>query len=296
MKTRIILMLIVVAAVATAAQAWTWDEETYPTAGWNAVYNSPMSWDVWDDDPPPTGTGGIWSWWFPPDGGSIAAAGGQASVQTNKWNTIPAVAPPRTTNRYEYAPDADVTKWGVEWIAPSWSGKSADMAVIAAYISPGEIFGQNDFGYQLYRPSLYSWEDKQYFKSDLRVAAVNSGGASISVKTYSYDNTANWWDWYLGVMTPIGENIVALDAGDNVWQHLQLNLLKPDGLVAENRGVWFEVSIIGGSADTRLYIDDFRAVSDQAYDSSYMDATLIPEPATMLILALGGLMLRRNRK
>ena len=128
----------------------------------------------------------------------------------------------------------------------------------------------------------------------LAALAGMTAGAVGLVRRKGWPGFSSWWDAE-GALTLLGENIVALDAGDNVWQHLKLNLLKPDGLGAETK-VWFEVSIVGGSADTRLYIDDFRAVSDLAYDSSYMDATPVPEPATMLILALGGLMLRRNRK
>lgn len=161
---------------------------------------------------------------------------------------------------YEDIPE-DITRYGVEWIDPSWSGREPDMAVIAAYITPGLIFGQNDWGYHLYNPGgPNSWEDKPYFRTNIRVAAVNSNGASVRITVYTRSsdaipdpNNCNT------LLTFLGEIECPLDAGDRIWQHYEFTLPKPES--ATRIPLWFEMAIVGGTEDTVLYIDNFKPAS-----------------------------------
>lgn len=154
-------------------------------------------------------------------------------------------------------------KYGVEWIDPSWSGRASNMAAIAAYITPGIALCQQSWGYQLYRPELYNWENKDYFKTYARVAAVNAGDAKLRIKLYTYPTGGSnpWQD--PAILTPLGEVYWPLGYyGDYVWQEMKYALPKPTDGDANTR-VWFEVSISGGNANTMLYIDQFAPVSDQ---------------------------------
>ena len=155
----------------------------------------------------------------------------------------------------------DISKYGVEWVDSSWNGRAPDMAVVAAYITPGLIYGQENGWYQIYNPSGYAWENKPYFRTNIRVAAVHSNGASVRVTAYSCSSSAipdpnN----HSTLLTYLGEVVCPLDAGDYVWQHYELTLPKPAS--AGVAPLWFEMAIVGGTEDTVLYIDNFRVVSD----------------------------------
>jgi hypothetical protein len=299
-------MLVVLAAVATAAQAWTVDGPSVGTGGWNAIWNGVMSWDVWDDQ---AVSGGVGSWaFYPINTDAIVMPGAVNQAETNKWWIRPTVAlgGHYGTNRYASAPPADTTKWGHIFIDPANSGQAADVATMATMISPSEMMVQHDWGYQYYRPDLYSWENKPYFKTDARIAAINADGASMRINTYAYlPNGA----WDTAEKTLISCTDIALGE-DWEWQTIhQYAAAKPTAQMTQwnsnvvvNGWLLFEVQIVGGNADTRLFIDELDFFSDQLYDPVvYPDAAAsgpwweIPEPATMSILALGGLLLRRKK-
>jgi hypothetical protein len=300
---RIICMLVVMAAITTAAQAWTIDGPGVGTGGWNAIWNGPMNWDVWDDQ---AVSGGVGSWsFFPINTSAIIQPGGVNQAETNKWWIRPTVAPGGKggTNRYAYAPAADTSKWGVTFVNPAVSGKAADVAAIATMISPSEMMVQHDWGYQYYRPDVYSWENKPYFKTDARIAAINAQGASMRINTYAYlPNGA----WDTAPKTLISYTDIPLGA-DMEWQVIHTNAAaKVSAAMAAGNsnlvvGAWllFEVQIVGGNADTRLFIDELDFFSDALYTDPVAAATVptwvLPEPATMSILALGGLLLRRKK-
>jgi hypothetical protein len=299
---RIICMLVVMAAVATAAKAWTIDGPSVGTGGWNAIWNGPMSWDVWDDQV----SGGVGAWWFnPPDADTILMPGEINGCEPMKWWVRPKVAtnPKAGGNRYLYAPDTGAgTEWGVMFVDPAVSGQPADRAVIASVISKDQLLVQHDWGYQYYRPDVYSWENKPYFKTDARFTAINGEGAFLRIKDYAYAPNGAW---DTAEKTLISYTDIAL-GDDWVWQVIHHNTVaKPSAAmapfgVAINSWLLFELEIIGGNEDTRVFIDEMDFFSDQLYDPVvYPDAAASvpgsPEPATMSILALGGLLLRRKK-
>jgi hypothetical protein len=157
---------------------------------------------------------------------------------------------------------ADISRYGVEWVDQSWNGRESDMAVVAAYITPGLIYGQENTWYQIYNPGGYSWEDKPYFRTNIRVAAIHANGAGVRVTIYSRSSSAipdpNNHDTLL---TYLGEVVCPLDAGDRVWQHYEFTL--PKSASTATNPLWFEMAIVGGTEDTVLYIDNFRPVSDR---------------------------------
>jgi hypothetical protein len=158
--------------------------------------------------------------------------------------------------------DPDISKYGVEWVDPSWSGRDYNMAVIAAYITPSMIFGQENRFYQLYKPGGFPWEDKPYFRANIRVAAVNSNGAGVRITIYQRSaGTIPDETNHETLLTYVGEIVCPLDAGDRVWQHYEFILPKPASIAQDP--LWFEMAIVGGSEDTVLYIDAFKLVSDR---------------------------------
>jgi hypothetical protein len=144
---------------------------------------------------------------------------------------------------------------GVEWIEPSWSGKDASVAVVAAFLKPGMILGQVNSYYEPYNPTLYPWLNKPYFKTKMRVASKNNNGARVRVAIYRRSSdvlpdSSN----YNTLLTLLDE--VEFPLVDNVWQ--DLNLLLPKTADTSAVPVWFEISIVGGTSDTVLYVDEFK--------------------------------------
>ena len=202
-----------------------------------------------------------------------------------EWNKWFPLIPTNDANIYEVDsngvpnfPPSDVTKYGVEWIDPSWSGRDPCIAVIVAYITPGIAVCQNSWWIQPYDPCVpraYNWEDKPYFKTYARIAGVHAQGSQFRVKIYSYPNTWNdppneWWKPLEdpGVLTYRGEVSMPLSGVDYQWQDLKFLLPKlgnPGGStgVTPVPGFWFEASIVGGNANTVVYIDELSPVSDR---------------------------------
>jgi len=150
----------------------------------------------------------------------------------------------------------DISKYGVEWVDSSWNGREPNMAVIAAYITPGLVYGQTNSWYETYWPT-WSWCNHPYFRTNIRVAAINANGASVRVSLYSRSssvepNSSN----HSTLLTLIDEVEFPLDAGDRVWQHFEMIL--PKVLSSSMPPMWFEMAIVGGDANTVLYIDTFR--------------------------------------
>lgn len=289
-------VLVLLASLASLAQAWTVEGEHFTTGGWNVMYNSPMSWDVWDDQ---AVSGGVGAWWLAPENSeTIIQPGGVNSCETMKWSTRPTVASGKgNTNRYAYAPDPDPTRWGVAFIDPSWSGEAADVAKIASYISPGYLFGQNKWGGQGYHPTLYPWE-KQYYNGQARLAVENANSDTIlRVRSYAFSSTMNAWDWDTeGCLTLISYTDLEIGLlSEHSFTDFLFSLAKADvamghGITADDN-IWFECEILNGNENTKVYIDELRFISDQT-NYGAPDWVLVPEPATLSILALGGLLLR----
>jgi hypothetical protein len=172
---------------------------------------------------------------------------------------------------YYSAPDRNVDTFGIAWIDPSWTEREPNIAVFAPYITPGiALCIPNTNGYQPYQPEVYSWECKDYFKTYARVAAINGFGASMTVRSYSYADGADPLE--PNNLTLLGEVSLPLKKADYQWQDMMFAYPKPRSGTPR---VWTEISIAGGNADTKIYIDEFNPISDQANTSPH-NATYKP--------------------
>ncbi len=224
--------------------AWT-------SEGWKLFWSASFEWDV-NVASNNTATG----WWFD---GSLLPGTRTSCWDMNKW-----FMKDLDSGTYSH-PVKDVESYGIEWIDPSWSGRSATTAVFAAYITPGIAFCQMDEGYQGYDPQ-WSWTLKDYFKTYARVAAVNAGDAQLRVKVYTYTSGTDPFD--PANLTYLDEVYWPLNGGDDYeWQDLRYAFPKPTAIPKPR--VWVEISIAGGNPDTLVYIDEFNSVSDQANTSQH---------------------------
>ncbi len=171
------------------------------------------------------------------------------------WYSFRDLTPALPDPNYYGQSDRNVDNFGMAWIDPSWSGVDPNIAKFALYITPDiALCIPNNAGYE--SPTL-PW-GKDFFKTYARVAAVNADGASLRVKSYSYvDGTEprepNNLTSLGEVYWPLGE--------DYVWEELKYAYPKPP---VTSLRVWTEISIAGGNANTRVYIDEFNPISDQA--------------------------------
>ncbi len=247
MKIRNVLLLVVVTLVFVASaqvQAYT-KEVTLYNDGWQALWSRSFDWDVSVDDVDAS------AWWYD---GDLTPGMAATAWDLNKWAvkyTDDVTNPVKNASNY-YHPAKNIDTYGIEWVDSSWSGFAPDIAKLAAYTTEGIAICQESHGYQLYRPDVFSWEDKDYFKTDARIAVENGSGASMYVQSYSYTTGSAWSS--TANFTPLGFNIIPLDFADNTWQQVGLKVAKP--MTAAGESVWFEIGIIGGNG-TKLYIDEF---------------------------------------
>jgi hypothetical protein len=111
----------------------------------------------------------------------------------------------------------------------------------------------------------------------------------------------NAWNWDTeGCLTLISYTDLEVGAlTSQTFTDFLFELAKPDvamghGITADDN-VWFECEILNGNENTKVYIDELKFISDQANTYGAPDWVLVPEPATMSLLALGGLLLRRKK-
>jgi hypothetical protein len=220
----------------------------WSTGGWKLFWDPAFNWDT------SVSNNSIYPWWFssPLTGpGARVTVDGLEGTGYCKW---------RARNEADYSiASRDVTRYGMEWIDPAWTAREPNnMAVLAAYITPGILLCQEGHGYQPYRPELYPWEHKNFFKTYARIAAVNAQNATLRIRMYTYTSEDAWTDPNL--LTPFDEVYWRLDmVGDYVWKEYKHAFPKPAG---GTPSIWFELGIVGGNANTMVYIDEFNPVSN----------------------------------
>ncbi len=60
-------------------------------------------------------------------------------------------------------------------------------------------------------------------------------------------------------------------------------------------GVWFTVNMLAGPAGTQMDLELWDSISATTIEPSYIIIDFIPEPMTLSLLALGGLLLRKRK-
>jgi hypothetical protein len=237
--------------------------------GWRTLWSPAFQWDIsLSSNTAKT----VWmaeAWWW---SGSVLTPGARTAVwDWMKW--WPEILDDNTIYVPDTYPDMNVATHGMEWVSSSWSGRDPTIAVFAAYITPGIAICENSWGFTPYDPSpTRSWahEDKPYFKSYARVAGVHAQGAKFRVRVYTYGHALAFWEPLVdpNVLTLIGELEMPLSGVDYQWQEFKFLLPKQGNeggstkpkLVPQH---WFEASVVGGDANTMLYIDEFSPISDQ---------------------------------
>ncbi len=173
-----------------------------------------------------------------------------------------------TPENYYTGAARNVDNYGMAWIDPELSGVDPNIAKFAVYITPDIALCIPSFNW--YESADLSY-GKDYFKTYARVATVNGAGASMRVKSYSYEGAIDD-GLEPNNLTLLGEVIWPLPDDDYDWQELKYAYPKP---TTGTPRVWTEISIVGGDANTVLYIDEFNPVSDQANTSQHY-ATYFP--------------------
>ncbi|MGA2322751.1 MAG: LamG domain-containing protein [Sedimentisphaerales bacterium] len=245
--------------------------------GWRAFYSPAFQWDIsLSSNTAKT----VWmasAWWW---SGSVCTPGGRTSVwDWSKW--YPEILDDNTIYVPDTYPDMNVATHGMEWVSSSWSGRAPTIAVFAAYITPGIAICQNNWGFQPYDPSptrAIGWEDKPYWKAYARVAGVHAQGCSFRIRVYTYPTPNATSTSNSGVFVPLTDpNVLTLiddlelplSGVDYQWQEFKFLLPKAPTIGGSTGGNWykthhwFEASIVGGDANTVLYIDEFSPISDQ---------------------------------
>jgi len=242
------------------------------SSGWRLLYGpSFSSFDYWPGENINISSNNTASVWYIKDAelpgwpNAVMIPGGHYALWSDgqQWYRFVNIQPGET---YYTKAARDVQKFGMAWIDPSWSGREPQTAVFAPYITSGiAICIPSNGGYQEFVSPTHGWLSKNFFKTYARVAAVNGSGASLLVRSYSYTdgtdpmNPAN--------LTYLGEVRLPLTKPDYVWQELKFAYPKP--YPGSSKKVWTEISIVGGQPDTRVYIDEFNPISDQANTSQH---------------------------
>ncbi len=235
-----------------------------PGFNWDAYTYSNTSKTVWMAS----------AWWFKD---YAIIPGGRSAV--DYWNK----SFPIRLSDYVW-PDTNVANFGVEWIDTSWSGVppigDANQFKLAAYAKTGYAICQENHWYQPYDPSpsrALGWEDKPYWKTYARVSGYHAQGCSFRVKVYMFYGDNEWAPLDDPcVLIPLGEVSFPLSGVDHQWQEFKFLLPKGPTIGGSGGGNWwttwhwFELSIVGGDANTMLYVDEFAPISDRY--ANYFDA------------------------
>jgi hypothetical protein len=150
-----------------------------------------------------------------------------------------------------------------------------EIATIAAYTSPGFAIIHGSYGYKVYDPDparVHPSECIPYFKTYSRFATENApAGCKFRIKLYTtptYPTAPNPITDGGQVMTYYGQLDIPIVVGNHQWQVFKGTLPKPVQVGGTGDypdrmpRVWFELSLVGGDADSILYIDEFAPISD----------------------------------
>ncbi|MGA2916185.1 MAG: LamG domain-containing protein [Sedimentisphaerales bacterium] len=252
---------------------------SWNSGGARTLWSSAFNWDVHLTH---NDANTIWmaeAFWF--SDAAIMPGTRSATWEWNKW--YPEILDNNTIYVPDTYPPTNVATHGVEWISPSWSGVDSNIAKIAAYTTPGIAICQENHWFQPYDPSptrAIGWEDKPYWKTYARVAGVHTQGCTFRVRVYTYSPIPNEWVPLTepNVLTLIGEVDMPLSGVDHQWQEFRFLLPKAPTIGGSLGGNWwttchwFEASVVGGDANTVLYIDELSPISDRY--ANFYDADL----------------------
>jgi hypothetical protein len=252
------------------ADGRAWVEPNGTGHGWKLLWDPSFNWGATVD------ANGVKAWWIDPynpltiPGMSICEGWGIEGKAMCKFR-FRNLSDYNVIDLNNFSPDfniipIDYTKYGIEWIDPSWSGSGPNVVVLSAYITPGIALCQETKN-RGYESADVPW-GKKFFKTYARVAAVNAGGsASLRVRVFTYTTAKDPFCPEPNNLTYLGEVYWPLYyKADYVWQDLKYAFPKPTG---SSPDLWIELSIQGGNANTKVYIDEFNPISDLANTSQH---------------------------
>jgi len=118
-------------------------------------------------------------------------------------------------------------------------------------------------------------------------------GGEISA-LWTFDNTlTNWYDGDIMYLQIHDDSIVNIYGG-NLWtfagtENSLVNLYAYDVIITHTGGFWNDGEVFG-----KFCADDSSFSFDLWGDSSYTHINIVPEPTSLLLLSLGGLLLRSD--
>ncbi|MFA5423105.1 MAG: PEP-CTERM sorting domain-containing protein [Phycisphaerae bacterium] len=139
-----------------------------------------------------------------------------------------------------------------------------------------QLTTRNDVTVSMYQGGTVSW----FYMYDDSEVTLYEHGASISYLYLHGSNTATFYGGYIGniYVDPASTPEIYLNAYDVEFFN---------GPYPEIKGYWYDIP---------LGLNFFSIDLEDTDDSAFSYFHVIPEPATLALFALGGLLLRKRRK
>ena len=110
----------------------------------------------------------------------------------------------------------------------------------------------------------------------------------------AYDNTITYWyDGVMDILWARGDSIINIYGGQftllSAIDNSLVNLYAYDVVITHTGGFWDDGQVTG-----KYYLDDTSFIFDLWGQNTYSHINIIPEPASILLLSLGLLFLRKR--